>query len=192
MRPRYRTRAAVDPTRIARMSAPSGSVRRERIVRLLREGRRSITGSELSSSLGVSRQAIVNDIAILRAAGEPIAGGPQGYRWRGEEPAAVLATIACRHDREGCQKELEVLVAHGVAVLDVVVDHELYGEVRGDMNVSTHRDVQRYMEVLNTSGVEPLSTLTGGVHAHHVRAPDEVALGSARSDLALLGILVES
>src|SRR4029453_8510948 len=36
--------------RLARMSAPSGSVRRERIVRLLQEGRRSITGSELSSS----------------------------------------------------------------------------------------------------------------------------------------------
>jgi hypothetical protein len=192
MRPRYRTRAVGDPTRIAAMSAPSGSVRRERMIQLLQEGRRSITGSELSSSLGVSRQAIVNDIAILRAAGEPIDGGPQGYRWRGDEPTAVLATIACRHDREGCQEELETLVAHGVAVLDVVVDHELYGAVHADMNVSSHRDVQRIMEVLHTSDVEPLSALTGGLHAHHVRAPDDVALGSARSDLALLGILVET
>jgi uncharacterized protein len=85
-----------------------------------------------------------------------------------------------------------VLVAHGVAVLDVVVDHRLYGEIRADMNVATHRDVQRVMDVLQTSDVEPLSTLTDGYHEHHVRAPDEVALGSARSDLALLGILVES
>jgi uncharacterized protein len=169
----------------------SGPARRERILEMLREGRRSITGSELSSALGVSRQAIVNDIAILRAAGEPIGGSAQGYRWRGEQTNGVLATIACRHDREGCQKELETLVAHGVAVLDVVVDHELYGEVRADMNVWTHRDVQRYMEVLHTSDVEPLSALTGGIHAHHVRAPDEVALGSARSDLALLGFLLE-
>jgi transcriptional regulator of NAD metabolism len=173
------------------MSASNGGVRRARIVRLLREGRRSITGSELSTALGVSRQAIVNDMAILRAAGEPIDGGPQGYRWHGEQPSGVLATLACRHDREGCQKELEVLVAHGVAVLDVVVDHQLYGEVRADMNVSTHRDVQRYMEVLHTSDVEPLSALTGGVHTHHVRAPDDVALGSARSDLANLGFLLD-
>jgi uncharacterized protein len=173
------------------MSESNGAARRERILRLLREGRRSITGSELSSTLGVSRQAIVNDIAILRAAGEPIGGSPQGYRWRGEQPSGVLATIACRHDREGCQKELETLVAHGVAVLDVVVDHELYGEVHADMNVWTHRDVQRYMEVLHSSDVEPLSALTGGVHAHHVRAPDDVALGSARGDLANLGFLLE-
>jgi transcriptional regulator of NAD metabolism len=55
-----------------------------RIVELLREGHRPITGSELSLSLGVSRQAIVNDMAILRAAGEPIDGSPQGYHWEGD------------------------------------------------------------------------------------------------------------
>jgi uncharacterized protein len=171
------------------MSGSSGLDRRARILEILRDGRRSITGSELSSALGVSRQAIVNDMAILRAAGEPIGGTAQGYRWQGERDSGVFATLACRHDREGCQKELETLVAHGVAVLDVVVDHGLYGEVRADMNVWTHRDVQRYMEVLHTSDVEPLSALTSGVHTHHVRAPDTVALGSARSDLALLGFL---
>jgi len=174
------------------MSGSSGVARREHIVELLRDGRRSITGSELSTALGVSRQAIVNDMAILRAAGEPIGGSPRGYRWHGEQTSGVFATLACRHDREGCQKELETLVAHGVAVLDVVVDHELYGEIRADMNVWTHRDVQRYAEVLYGSDVEPLSSLTGGVHVHHVRAPDPVALGSARSDLALLGFLLDA
>jgi len=173
------------------MSEGIGSARRGHIVELLREGHRSITGSELSSTLGVSRQAIVNDMAILRAAGEPIGGSPQGYRWSGELTSGVFATLACRHDRDGCQKELETLVAHGIAVLDVVVDHELYGEVRADLKASTHRDVQRYADVLRTSDVEPLSSLTGGVHVHHVRAPDEVALRSARSDLASLGVLLE-
>jgi transcriptional regulator of NAD metabolism len=192
MSSRYPTSHALrGSARLAAVSESSGVVRRERIVELLREGRRSITGSELSSSLGVSRQAIVNDIAILRAAGRSIGGSAQGYRWQGEEPRGVLATLDCRHDREGCQKELETLVAHGVAVLDVVVDHALYGEVRADLNVWTHRDVQRYMEVLHTSDVEPLSALTGGVHTHHVRAPDDVALRSARSDLALLGFLLD-
>jgi transcriptional regulator of NAD metabolism len=52
--------------------------------------------------------------------------------------------------------------------------------------------VQRYAEVLYGSDVEPLSSLTGGVHVHHVRAPDPVALGSARSDLALLGFLLDA
>ena len=66
---------------LRRMSETNGSGRRERIVELLREAHRAITGSELSVSLGVSRQAIVNDMAILRAAGEKIGGSPHGYHW---------------------------------------------------------------------------------------------------------------
>jgi transcriptional regulator of NAD metabolism len=108
------------------MSETNGSGRRERIVELLREAHRAITGSELSVSLGVSRQAIVNDMAILRAGGEPIGGSPQGYHSGGDP-----------------------------------------------------------------SDTQPLSSLAGGVHRHRVRAPDEVALASARGDLELLGFLHE-
>src|SRR5205823_1068185 len=75
--------------RLRRMSETSGSGRRMRIVELLREGHRPITGSELSLSLGVSRQAIVNDMAILRAAGDPIDGSPQGYHSEGDPPGGT-------------------------------------------------------------------------------------------------------
>jgi len=173
------------------MSETSGSGRRSRIVELLREGHRPITGSELSLSLGVSRQAIVNDMAILRAAGEPIDGSPQGYHWDGDPTSGVFAILPCVHDREGSRRELETLVAHGVAVHDVVIDHALYGEVRADLMISSHRDVDRYMEVLHGSDTQLLSSLTGGVHRHRVRAPDDVALASARGDLELLGFLRE-
>lgn len=173
------------------MSETNGSGRRERIVELLREAHRAITGSQLSVSLGVSRQAIVNDMAILRAAGEPIGGSPQGYHWDGEPATGVFAVLTCAHDREGSQKELETLVAHGITVHDVVIEHPLYGEVRADLMISSHRDVERYEEVLHTSDTQPLSSLTGGVHRHRVRAPDEVALASARGDLELLGFLHE-
>jgi transcriptional regulator of NAD metabolism len=162
-----------------------------RIVELLREGHRPITGSELSLSLGVSRQAIVNDMAILRAAGEPIDGSPQGYHWEGDPTSGVFAILTCSHDGEGTQKELETLVAHGVTVHDVVIDHPLYGEVRADLMISSHRDVERYMEVLHASATPPLSSLTAGLHRHRVRAPDDVALASARGDLELLGFLHE-
>jgi transcriptional regulator of NAD metabolism len=173
------------------MSEPNGSGRRARIVELLREVHRAITGSELSASLGVSRQAIVNDMAILRAAGEPIGGSPHGYRWDGGPTSGVFAVLTCSHDREGSQKELEALVAHGITVEDVAIEHPLYGEVRAELTISSHRDVERYMEVLHAADTQPLSSLTGGVHRHRVRAPDDVALASARGDLALLGFLHE-
>ena len=174
------------------MSEGTGVARREKIVTMLREGRRSITGSELAEQFGVSRQAIVNDMAIIRAGGADISGSPLGYRWDGDAPPeGVFAVLACKHDREGAQKELEMLVAHGCTVLDVVVQHELYGEVRADLMIASHRDVERYSEAVRRADAQPLSSLTGGVHLHHVRAPDAVALESARRDLALLGYLVE-
>ena len=174
------------------MPEGSGVTRREKIVTMLREGRRPITGAELADGLGVSRQAIVNDIAIIRAGGSLISGSPAGYRWDGDgPPEGVFAVIACKHDRDGSQKELEMLVAHGCTVLDVMVEHELYGEVRASLMISTHRDVGRFTDAMERSNAQPLSTLTGGVHVHHVRAPDAVALESARRDLALLGVLLE-
>jgi transcriptional regulator of NAD metabolism len=174
------------------MSEGTGAARRDKIVTMLREGRRSITGSELAEHFGVSRQAIVNDMAIIRAGGAAISGSPLGYRWDGDAPPeGVFATLACKHDREGAQKELEVLVAHGCTVLDVVIEHELYGEIRANLMVASHRDVERYGEAMLTSDAQPLSSLTGGVHVHHVRAPGAVALESARRDLALLGCLLE-
>ena len=173
------------------MSETNGSGRRARIVELLREGHRPITGSELSASLGVSRQAIVNDMAILRAAGERIGGSPRGYQWDGDPTSGVFAVLTCAHDRARSQAELEALVAHGITVHDVVIDHPLYGEIRADLMISSHRDVERYMEVLRTSDTQLLSSLTGDVHRHHVRAPDDVALASARADLELLGFLRE-
>jgi transcriptional regulator of NAD metabolism len=173
------------------MTETNGSGRRERIVELLREAHRAITGSELSVTVGVSRQAIVNDMAILRAAGEPIGGSPRGYHWDGDLTSGVFAILTCAHDREGSQQELETLVAHGITVHDVATEHPLYGEVRADLMISSHRDVARYAGVLHSSDTQPLSSLTDGVHRHRVRAPDDVALASARGDLALLGLLHE-
>jgi transcriptional regulator of NAD metabolism len=57
--------------------------------------------------------------------------------------------------------------------------------------MSSQRDVERYADVFHSSDTQPLSSLTDGVHRHRVRAPDDVALASARGDLALLGFLHE-
>ena len=172
------------------MPTPSES-RRVHIVAILREGGGPTTGAELSAALGVSRQAIVNDIAILRASGEPIHGSPRGYYLGEGASDGTTATFACVHDREASREELEVLVDRGITVLDVVVEHELYGEVRASMMVSSRADVDRYMDALMRTGAKPLSSLTKGVHVHHVRGPSPDALEAARRDLAERGFLLE-
>jgi hypothetical protein len=152
-----------------------------------------VTGSELSSLLGVSRQAIVNDVAILRASGEPIVGSPQGYLLAKRESTVgePNAIIACKHGRDGARRELEILVDHGITVVDVVVEHALYGEVHANLMVSSRTDVERYAGRLLSQDAQPLSSLTGGVHLHNLHAPTPDALDAAKRELREEGFLLE-
>lgn len=157
---------------------------------ILRSSEAPVTGGDLSSDLGVSRQAIVNDVAILRAMGEPILGSPRGYVLIEGTDERPIATIACRHDHEGNRREFEILVDRGIEVIDVVVEHPIYGEIAASLLVRSRADVDRYLEAMDREGVQPLWTLTDGVHLHHVRAPSEDALDAAKRELAEAGILL--
>ena len=170
----------------------SGRERRLTLVEMLRQTHTPVTGSELSTKLGVSRQAVVNDIAILRAGGEPIIGGPRGYQLAvSTADAWPVAVLACRHDRERSRRELEILVAHDLTVIDVVVEHKLYGEVRANLLIYSKADVDRYMDKLDAERAQPLSALTGGVHLHHVGVPSPEKLEAAKAELAAEGFLLE-
>lgn len=172
--------------------AGGGKDRRAALLTELRLTPAPVTGSELSTKLGVSRQAVVNDIAILRAGGEPILGGPRGYQLAvSTADAWPVAVLACQHDRDRSRRELEILVAHELTVIDVVVEHQLYGEVRANLLIYSKADVDRYMDKLDAEGAQPLSVLTGGVHLHHVGVPSPDRLEAAKRDLAAEGFLLE-
>ncbi len=175
------------------MAGGASEARRTELVATLRRSPEPVTGSELSSRLGVSRQAIVNDVAILRASGEEIVGSPQGYFLGKRDPGRFEpnALVACLHHREGARREMEILVDHGITALDVVVEHPIYGEVRGNIMVASRADVDRYMDLLLNGGVPPLSSLTAGVHLHGVHAPSPDALEAAKRALRAEGILLE-
>jgi transcriptional regulator of NAD metabolism len=164
--------------------------RRSRLVEILRRATQPVTGSALSKRLRVSRQVIVNDVAILRAGGEPIVGSPQGYLMTGTAAEAV-ALIAVRHDASRAEDELQTLVDHGLSVLDVIVEHSVYGEVRANMMIESRADIDRYFTLLKASGEAPLSSLTGGLHLHTVRYRSADALDAARRALRDAGILFE-
>jgi biotin operon repressor len=95
----------------------SSEERRSRLVEMLRSAAAPVTGSALSKRLGVSRQVIVNDVAIVRASGEPVLGSPRGYVLTEVTDDRPIATVACRHDPDGWRRELEILVDRGIAFL---------------------------------------------------------------------------
>ena len=152
-----------------------GAERRREIARLLEGSGEPLKGAELASHFEVSRQVIVQDLALLRAEGMAVVATPQGYLSlrTGHEPS-LIKTIATRHtDYPSMEEELLIFVEEGARVLNVIVEHPLYGEITGSLMLATKRDVQHFMEKIRGSGREPLSSLTAGVHLHRLEVPNE-------------------
>jgi len=165
--------------------------RRARILELLQTAEEPLTGAQLAQRLGVSRQIIVQDIAVLRAAGEKILATPRGYFLPPHVPAGHRTVVAVRHTREQTEDELTTLVDLGVEVVDVVVEHAMYGELKASLRIASRADVQQFMRQLEETGARLLCELTNGLHLHTLEARRPELLESARQALAARGYLVE-
>jgi transcriptional regulator of NAD metabolism len=173
------------------MKPLSAGDRRAQIRTILANRQTPITGSELSQILGVSRQIIVQDVALLRAAGDPILATPQGYLRAPASPGRPFrAVFACRHGLEGTADELDAMVDQGLRVVDVTVEHLIYGELRGMLMVETRADVRDFIQRVQEGGATLLSTLTHGVHLHTVEAARPEQLDRAKQSLREKGFLV--
>lgn len=182
---------ATTPLRTTDPGADTPARRRALLDLLAAEGG-PVTGEALAERFGVSRQAIVHDVAILRAAGEPIVATVRGYLLA---PAAgrlaCRTVVAVRHRPDVAEDELLALVDLGIRVIDVTVEHPLYGELRGELHLASPADVRAWAQATRRSGVHLLSELTDGVHLHTLEAPSEELLGRARAVLAERGYLLD-
>ena len=137
---------------------------------LLRTAEHPVSAASLASGLSVSRQIIVGDIALLRAAGEKITATPRGYVL--ETAAGKVYTLACIHGLDDTEKALNIMVDNGCTVVNVTVEHPLYGQLTGPLHLSSRYDVSQFMAACREHGASPLSTLTGGIHLHVLSCPD--------------------
>ena len=164
--------------------------RRAAIARILEQSSAPVSATALAKEFGVSRQIIVGDIALLRASGADITATPRGYTLP-RTAEGIRRTLACRHDGAQMEDELNAMVDHGCAVLDVVVEHPVYGQLSGRLDVSSRYDVREFAGQVAASGSKPLSDLTGGIHTHTLRCPDERAFAQLLEALREAGFLVE-
>lgn len=146
---------------------------------------RPISATALARRFAVSRQIIVGDIALLRAGGMDIVATPRGYKLG--ETSGLVRAVACLHTAEQTEAELLAMVDHGCTVIDVVVDHPIYGQLTGQLSLASRYDVGQFVEKIQET--VPLSALTGGVHLHHLRCPDEEAYRRVCQELDKLGVL---
>lgn len=161
--------------------------RRKAILETLRNSDNPCNASVLAETYGVSRQVIVTDIALLRASGIAINATPRGYVM-GREETGVVRRIACRHNSFDTGKELYLMVDNGCTVLDVVVEHPVYGELVGSLQLRSRYDVGQFLA--KSSQSQPLSALTGGVHLHTVSCPDEDTFERVCAALSEEGFLI--
>lgn len=169
------------------MSAMTASERRQQIARLLSASQAPISATTLSQELGVSRQIIVGDIALLRAAGQEITATARGYVIPAQN--GLLRCIACIHSAEETRDELDAMVDCGCTVVDVIVEHPVYGQLTAPLHLSSRLDVDQFMKRMD--GAAPLSQLTGGVHLYTLSCPDETAYEHLLQLLRQRGFLVE-
>lgn len=163
--------------------------RREVIRQRLGEADHPVSASALAAQLGVSRQIVVGDVALLRAGGMQIDATPRGYQLHPAEKGCT-GILACVHrTEEQMRAELYTVVDQGGVVVDVAVENSLYGELRGNLNLASRYDVDNFIRQAKDTPECLLSRMTGGVHLHTLRCPDKATLDRIRAALDAQGLL---
>lgn len=163
--------------------------RRSRISARLHEAHQPISATALAKELSVSRQIIVGDVALLRAAGQAITATARGYVIPDAGETGLPRQVACRHDGTGTRDELNAMVDCGCTVVDVIVDHPVYGQLSAPLHLRSRLDVEQFMARME--GAAPLSQLTDGIHLHSLSCPDEASYEHLKARLRQLGFLAE-
>lgn len=158
-----------------------GTERREEIIRLLRAASAPVSGKQLGNMLGVSRQVVVQDIALLRTEGLPVLATPQGYLLN--EPAVVTRVVKVHHTNEETEDELCLIVDLGGTVEDVMVNHRVYGKLTAPLGIRNRRDVHAFMENIRSGKSVPLMNVTSGYHYHTISAESEAVLDEIEAAL---------
>ena len=166
----------------------NASRRRARILDYLRAAQAPLSATALAQKLSVSRQVIVGDVALLRAGGAAVTATARGYVAERERTGTV-GRVACRHGAGDMERELRIMVDNGCTVLDVIVEHPVYGQLTGTLGLASRYDVKEFIR--RSEAAQPLSLLTEGAHLHTLSCPDEESFLRVREELRIAGFLLE-
>lgn len=162
--------------------------RRKKILNTIQSSQAPISGTQLAKLCGVSRQVIVQDIALLKASGEEIISTVRGYHCLKEKD--IQKYIHVEHGREQMEEELNTIVDNGGYIVNTGIDHPTYGKIQVDMNIFSRKDVKSFIQKSYENDFFPLSALTSGKHFHLVETQsmeDMLAIEEALAELGILG-----
>lgn len=167
-----------------------GDLRREQLLHKIKESVTPISGETLSSLLGVSRQVIVQDIALLRACNHLILSTNRGYLMYPEKEKTLSRIYQVLHTTEEIKDELYTIVDCGGYIKNVMVNHEVYGMIQAELLIRSRLDVDFFIEKVNTSNAVPLKVLGGDMHFHTIEAESNAVLDEIEIQLKKKGYFV--
>jgi hypothetical protein len=163
--------------------------RRTSILNIINNSAIPVSGAKLSDALNVSRQIIVSDIALLRASGYDIISTHRGYILKTLQ--GVSSVIKVNHNDEETEEELNLIVDMGGTVIDVFVNHKVYGTIKVPLNIRSRRNVQDFMNGIKSGKSTPLKNITSGYHYHTISAESDEIITLIKDGLQKLGYLIE-
>ena len=171
----------------------TGEARRAKILETLKEQGPPLSGTALAKLFGVSRQVIVQDIALMRAENHRILSTNKGYLYRTEDAADTQPkrVFYVKHNTDQVLEEFMTVTELGGRVLDVAVEHEIYGQIRVDLLIETPQDARDFSRRLLSCRDNPLKVLTDDCHYHTVAAPSEKLLDLIGRELDQKGFLAD-
>ena len=167
----------------------SGEQRREKMLNVLRTAGHPVPGAKLAQMFAVSRQVVVQDVALLRAEKQEIISTCRGYMMRQDLPCQRIFKV--RHSDEEMEEELNLYVDFGGTVEDEFVYHRIYNVIRVEMGLKSRREIKDYMEKLKSGRSKSLKDVTSGFHYHTVTAESEEILDQIQKELQEKGFLAE-
>ena len=167
----------------------SGEERRGKIIQALKNSDKAVSATTLAKEFDVSRQVIVQDVALLRANGKNIFSTNRGYLIQEDEETTRVFKV--QHEDDEVEKELTPIVDLGGTVEDVFVYHKVYGVLRAEMNIKSRMDIRNYMEEIRSGKSSLLKNVTSGYHYHTVRAERVEILDMIQEELQKKGLLAK-
>lgn len=167
----------------------TGSERRAYIIEQIQSSRSPVSGMALAKRCEVSRQVIVQDIALLRTAGYDILSTNRGYILH--VPDTVSRIFKVRHTDEQLKEELDLIVDLGGYVANVFVNHRVYGHLEAELGIRSRKMVKEFLKDIESGVSSPLKNVTSGYHYHKVEADTEETLDEIEEMLKEKGFLVK-
>ena len=166
----------------------SGTERRNQIVERIKKNAVPVSGTMLAKEFEVSRQVIVQDIALIRAAGYDIISTHRGYLLN--EPISVNRVFKVQHTDEQTEEELYSIVDLGGTVANVIVNQKVYGQMEAELNINSRKKAKDFIDDIKSGKSSPLKNITSNYHYHKVVADSEETLDMIEETLQEKGFLV--